>query len=451
MSEAPPGEGAPGEEPAEGPSEDASAEESQTGFSVGVVWNVGSQVVLAVCGLLMQFLIARCYGPEILGTFNLAFSVYIFASQLAVFGLYFSVLKFVSQHAADVEQRSAILSSALALSILTATLTCLGGYALAPGLSWAWGSEELLTSWLWLLPGLWAYSVNKVLMAALNGVRHMRAFALAQASRYLLVVIGLVVCVGTGVKGPYVTAAVSAAELLLCVSLALYLTRSFRPVGPSRWGEWTATHFRFGRRSFLSGSVAELNTRVDVLMLGLFLDEARVGIYSLASMVAEGIAMLGYAVRENVNPLLPAICEAEDWDELRRLAGRVVLRTYVGLALAGLVAIAGFPVVVWIAGEGFSESWLVFSILVGGLVLSGGFLPFNMFLVQAGMPRAHTLLKVLVLASNVVLNLILIPPFGVWGAALATGASFLLAVVYLQLFAKRLCGTWIPWRAGAGR
>ena len=46
----------------------------------------------------------------------------------------------------------------------------------------------------------------------------------------------------------------------------------------------------------------------------------------------------------------------------------------------------------------------------------------------------------LVVLTNIVANFALIPAYGILGAAAATGASYVLSVVYLRLLARKSLG-----------
>ena len=54
------------------------------------------------------------------------------------------------------------------------------------------------------------------------------------------------------------------------------------------WIEWSKVHLNYGIRCFLSGVFLELKSRVDILMLGFFLSDYEVGIYSFSALFAEG-------------------------------------------------------------------------------------------------------------------------------------------------------------------
>ena len=411
-------------------------------FSQDVAWNLASFGVLAVSGVALNVLIGRFYGADALGAFNQVLALYIFVSQFAVFGIHYSVAKYVAEFAADGPRCDAIVSAALAATALCAAAACAAGWALSPAVGWAFGSAAVATGWLWVLPGLWCFSLNKVLLGVLNGRRMMKLFAVCQATRYVLFIALLVCCVVWRAPGPMLPAIVSGAELALMLFLLACVLRLHRVVGPRRWAGWARRHLGFGARGFLSGTMTELNSRVDVLMLGLFTSDRAVGIYSMASLLVEGFAELTVVVRNNVNPLLTQYITQGRLDELQELVRRGVRIVYAVLAVLGALAVVLYPVVirVLVGDEAFVAGWAPFAILMAGLVLCSGYLPFAMILVQGGFPGTHTLLRTAIVLTNGALNAALIPWLGLHGAALATAAALVLSAVYLKRLTRRTLG-----------
>ena len=53
----------------------------------------------------------------------------------------------------------------------------------------------------------------------------------------------------------------------------------------------------------MSGILTEVNTRVDILVLGYFHGDTLVGVYSFAAILAEGFSQLPMVVRRSIDPL----------------------------------------------------------------------------------------------------------------------------------------------------
>ncbi len=411
-------------------------------FRRDMVWNLAGFAVLGVSGILLNVTIGRFYDARALGVFNQAFACYIFFSQFAVFGLQFSVLKHVSEFAGDRAKTDTIVSAALIAG--TALIAVVVGIAflLKPAIEWLLDSEAAAGAYLLVLPGIGFFALNKILINVLNGVRAMRAFAILQACRVLFMLVALVICIAASVAGDRLALIITAAESTLFVILFAYSLRHFTPRLTPATATWIRTHLGFGLRGFLSGGLSEMNSRVDVLMLGIFLSDAIVGLYSMAAMLAEGIAQIGIVVRNNLNPLIARHVAAGTLAELDALIRHLLRRFYGFLFAVGLLATALYPYLLefLVGNESFAASWPLFAILVTGIVIAGGYFPLEMLLVQAGHPGRQTALKAMVLGTNIALNALLIPYFGALGAACATAGSFVLAALYLRSFARRHIG-----------
>lgn len=410
-------------------------------FRVDVLWNIASLGVLGVSGIVLNVLIASTVGAEALGIFNQVFAVYIFLSQLSVGGVHLSVMKHVSHHPRDRETCAAITVSALLLCTLLATLFALLTWLTSNWFGQLFDSPGVAVGLVLVSPGLVFFALNKVLLNGINGASAMRAYAVFQALRFVLILLGVATVIAFDFPGTYLAASLSVAELILFPCLALFTHRWLWPLWPT-WTRrhWLRAHFSFGARGLLSGALNEINTRVDILMLGYFTSDAAVGIYSVAAIMAEGFSQLSIVLRRNVDPILGE-CFASG--NLRRIEAEArKLRRWFWptmWTLGGLAALL-YPVAMGLlAGGDFSSSNHLFAILMLGVVLNASYRPFLGILLQAGHPGRHTLLVALLVLVNIVGNGFMIPLWGVTGAALATASVLVLEAVLIRAGAWRFC------------
>ncbi len=411
-------------------------------LTVDSAFNLGAVVVLGVCGLLLNFVIARVYSPEALGVFNQVFAVYIFLSQVGVWGVNLAVLKFLPEHHDEPRTHDVILWSGLCWVVVTATLSV--GLLLASRdlIAQAVASPAVARGLLLVAPGLWCFSVNKVLLNVLNGQQRMVSFAVCTALRYLLLIGALGVLVWRDAPGRSLSLVFSIAEGVLLVGLMGYLVVAcgIRPARPE--GVWLRRIWRFSLRSLLGGVMVELNTRVDVLMLGLWASDHVVGIYSFAAILVEGLTQLPLAFRRIFDPKLTISITAGRLDEVERFVRRTRWLLLGGMAVIGGVTTLIFPYLATMVapGQGYEAGWLVFAILAAGAVGQSGYIPFSGILTQGGFPGRNTILLTLAMVTNLVLNAALIPLYGMVGAAVATALSYLLFVVYLIRMSRSALG-----------
>jgi O-antigen/teichoic acid export membrane protein len=414
-----------------------------TRLASGMIWNMGSLVFLAAAGVAMNVIIARIYDETVLGLFNICFALYIALSQFGVFGFHLSTLQAISEHAHD-DHEQAIEGAFHALIVVGAstTIATLVGLLLTPILARVYEIDGFVTAWLILLPGLWAFSVNKVLYAIINGTRQMRMFAVMQSLRYIFMILAVVALAATEAPGAYITLTLTAAELLLMPVLAL---AAFRSIGLRRAKfskDWVRRHVWFGARVFLSGAILELNSRVSVLFIGVIGGAAQTGIYTMAVLIQEGVMQAIFVLRNNINPIIAKHVRDGAHEKILKLSRMLFLG---GLPAFALVAGMGwllYPIFVdWFLGDpvyyAARDPLFVLLALMG---VSAPFLVFNQIFSQANRPSVHTAYMATVLGSNVVLNATLIPAMGILGGALATGASFVVSGIVLVVLARRILG-----------
>lgn len=231
----------------------------------------------------------------------------------------------------------------------------------------------------------------------------------------------------------------SAAEIVLFIGLALSVRGH---LGIPRLRElklWMGTHLPFGVKSFASGMLMELNTRVDVLMLGYFTSGSVVGGYSLGAMLAEGLSQLSIVFRTNFNPLLTRYLAEGRNEELRSLFRHGKRAGYLVVGGVGTLAILLFPYVVGFVTRNpdFRHSWLVFAILTGGVIVTAGYTPFGQILIQGGRPGWHGVMTLAAVLCNALLNWLFIPVWGPAGAAVATALALCFSVVLVNMLTYR--------------
>jgi O-antigen/teichoic acid export membrane protein len=269
----------------------------------------------------------------------------------------------------------------------------------------------------------------------------MRAFAIYTSLRYVLMVGGLFVVMASGMSSDRIAFLFTFAEGLLFVPLAVEVwLQTSRPFPPG-WLVWTREHLRYGVKSVASGMLLEFNSRVDVLVIGWFMDDGAVGVYSIAAMVAEGLFQLLIVLQNNYNPLIARHVAEKKLVELEAMVRRGKRVTYGLMALVGALAIAGFPLFLLVLDRPeFRAAWLPFACLVAGMVAASGYMPFAQTLLMANRPGWHTVMMVGIVLFNLVGNLVLVPLLHLEGSATATALALVFSAFLLAAMVKKHVG-----------
>jgi len=408
-------------------------------FATDSLFNFISVLFLGVCGLLLNFIIARKYDARTLGIFNEVYAFYIVFSQFAALGVQVSSLKHIAEHSDDQGLCREIFTAAFLVVLFSATFFSLLLFLLRHWIAIFFGSPAVATGILWIIPGLWCFALNKLLLNVLNGFRQMKAFALFTSFRYLAMVATLFVAVLVKLSGERLTVIFSVAEILLLVLLVLFSRHQFAVFSLTRLKPWVKKHLVFGLKSMIGGVTADMNTRIDVIILGYYSSERVVGIYSIASTIIEGIAKIPYILRQNIDPLLAKLMREGKVQDIRAMVRQ--WRPYVFWGMfcigAGLIVFYGPVIDLVTRNRDFQESWPILAILIVGITVQSSYIPFSGILVQSGYPLLQTIHLILFTLTNIVLNLIFVPYWGMFGSAIATSCAFVLYIVYLKVFTYR--------------
>lgn len=417
-------------------------------FQRDVLWNFGGLVVLALSGFALTSLIGSHYGLADLGLFNQVVAPYIFFSQAAVGGIDRSVLRAIAEAPDDRERVARVLLGGLVpAALLSAFFTAVFVGARHGVAAWL-ESPGVAVGMAWAAPGLFFFALNKVLLAATNGLRRMRAFAVLNALRYVLIVGGLLVALALGFGGERLGFVFTFAEVLLFACLAFEVGGVLGGLRRGGVATWARTHLVYGAKSAVSGMLLELNARVDVLMIGRFLDDSRVGIYSLASTLAEGVFQLFVVLQNNYNPLIArSLAEGADQPGPAREALHAMIRrgkrlTYAGMSLAAALATVGYPLYLFLmrAPPDSIQGHVSFGVLMAGMWIVSGYMPFAQTLLMANRPGWHTAVMVGSVGSNVIFNWLLIPRLDITGAAVGTGLALVVSALLLVGFVRARVG-----------
>lgn len=160
-----------------------------------------------------------------------------------------------------------------------------------------------------------------------------------------------------------------------------------------------------------------------------------VGIYSVGARISSIIILFSTSFQMAWGPF--ALSIQHEGDAKAKYSRGLFL--FLGAALAGAAAIAIFArqILVVLAQPKYYEAERVIGLLVLGTVAFGAYLIVNIGLL---ITKKTTLTSLAISAGavlNIALNFLLIPAFGMMGAAVATLASYFTAFVLLYIFAQK--------------
>ena len=190
---------------------------------------------------------------------------------------------------------------------------------------------------------------------------------------------------------------------------------------------------RFGIKLYPGNLMQFLNYRLDVFLISLFLGPSEVGLYITATTLAERLWDIPHALRTVLLQRVAANPEMEATKALTAQVSRITLSIMALLSL--MLALATYPLIDFLYGQAFLASVPALILLLPGItVLSVGKL-LSAFLSGIGHPEAGTYGAAGALLSTLILDILLIPIWSFYGAALASSISYILsAIIIFVLF-----------------
>jgi O-antigen/teichoic acid export membrane protein len=389
---------------------------------------VGSDFVVRLLGVFSTGLLARRIGPADFGLLNLCLVIVNYFALLATWGLPAVATREVSI------DRSLVRLWTLHITKIRMGLAAIAYLLLVTCWFWPGFSDEkkvILTVY-----GLTLFTTVLMLEWPFQAIERMKHIGFARIAAAVVYLAGIVIFV----RAPENILAVPWLLLASQATAALFLAAVL-----FRRAEETPSKKQLpGARALLAQAMpigfaivmGTLLLNVDTLLIGYLRTDAEVGFYSGAYRVVLVVTGLVSAFS---NALFPSIAY---YSEHQREKLTLLLRYVARIYALGLfpIAVGGFfvaePVMHLFFGNAFSNGGQALRILLFSLWLNSANALYFYLLVSQ---REHSaLLRVLVIQTviNVALNLLLIPRFGLVGAASATVVSDAVGYVCFRRTAK---------------
>ena len=379
-------------------------------------------------------IVARKLGPEGRGSMVFITVTALLIARMTKLGLSEATTVRAAQVPAE---RATLLSNLLVFSGLA---TLAGGSVVAgvlmafPGLR----PEEIGGLELAIMVG-GAVAASLLDEAFLLGCRRMRHLSVCIATGGWASALAMVIAaVGPGLTVRSAAVAWGAAQLVVAAGQHLPVLLEFGLVRPGR--RLLRECLAFGSRAWVGTLSARLNARMDQVLMGFIASHAALGIYTIAVNLSELMLYLPTAIASS---LLPRVA-----GEGAQVAGTRTLRTFrmvmlVSLASTAIAPLVGPPVLPLLFGPDFEPSVTPFLWLVPGVLGYSAMSIFTNALLGVSSPGRSSLGSLVALLSGLVLDLLLIPPLGASGAAIAASAAFLVGgFTAMLMFRARVPFAW---------
>ncbi|MEL6933092.1 MAG: flippase [Pseudomonadota bacterium] len=180
---------------------------------------------------------------------------------------------------------------------------------------------------------------------------------------------------------------------------------------------------------------------IDTLMLGLLGDETDVGAYRVAVQLSMLVIFALSVVNHVIQPKLSELHSQRDITGMQKLVADSSLLMFLATLIPAVIAAAMAPQILeFVFGKDYRVAAPALQILIFGQVLNVFFGSVGTILNMTGMEKEATQGMVIAIIINISLDVVLIPFFGLTGAALASAITIIIWNAILRHYVKDSLG-----------
>jgi O-antigen/teichoic acid export membrane protein len=402
------------------------------------------RIVNAVIAFISQVLLARWMGSFEYGIFVLVWVTMIIAGNLSCLGFHTSVIRFIPEYFERrkfAQLRGILVTSRLFVLLASTAIAAIGAVGL-------WLFAPLVEPYYVVPFYLGIICLPMIALSdVLQGISRANSWTLSALSpTYITRPILILVFMGGALLAGYEPCAENAIIAAILATYATTITQLIEvtaridrrlPAGPRKIDlrDWFAVSLPI----FLVESFFFLLTNADVLMVGFYMEPDDVAVYFATVKTLALVHFVYFAVKAGVAQRYAQFTHS-DPERLAAFARETVSWTFwPSLLMAAVVLALGKPMLM-LFGPGFDSGYLLLFLLVAGVVARAAVGPAESLLTMSGNQNICAAVYAMTLVLNVGLSILLIPVFGLWGAAIATALSMIFEASALSFTVWRKLG-----------
>jgi O-antigen/teichoic acid export membrane protein len=381
---------------------------------------------------------ARSLGAEQFGLFSLSTTVASIAAVVAVFGLDTAMTRYIAimRSRRDEAGLWGALQVGIGASLFFSLFTSFGLYTLATPIAVNLFHEPDLAPLLKLISLVAPFlTLSNILAGATRGFKNMRDSVLAEnflqpTVRFILTAIVAIL----GLTAARAIIIFGIADFSSSLLLIYLLNKHFslrQSLSTAR--RETRTILGFSFPLWLSGLLTTFRGNLQTLLVGSFDSIKGVGIFSIADQANLIGNVFHTSIAQSARPLIAEVDELKDRERMKSIY-HTTTKWSVMMNLPFILIIMLFPVqILSIFGKSFIDGEKVIVILAFVSLINVGTGMCGIIIDMTGQTRLKLVNTTVKISLSILLNLLLIPRWGIMGAAVSavayTAISYLLPLV----------------------
>ena len=400
------------------------------------------KVTSRALGFLSIAIITRFVSPSTYGVFTLALAVASLTQQIASLSLNRAIDYFVPQHLSQGrnDRAKGVLLTVVLLSLSTTAVGAIVLVLAAGALGRVFESPALVTVLPVLAATLPLGALNSILGASFVATKRLkyRVYTDDFIRQIVLIVATVALLVsGFGLFG--LVGGYAVAVFVTTVAASVFLVRNMDWVtspGIERGSGLSLVSYSVPLA--FAGVIYAVVSQIDYFVIGRFLDTAQVGYYRVAYSLASNLLIVLLSITPVFKPMIAEHkSTGTEFGSLYRLATRWAIMLTIPIATTLLLA-PDLYLTLFFTPE-YAVAGNVVIVLTLGYFLNTAFGPEGMVLEGLGYTRLTFINTLILITTNAVLDVLLVPRIGIVGAGIGTASAFTItgAIGVLEVYVLR--------------
>lgn len=395
-----------------------------------------------VLGLVLNLIITRYYGAKELGIYSIISSIFAITLIFSILGINTSILRLLPEQIVKYSYGSAykLFWKVFKIVLITSSIVAIVVYTFAQSIA----DNIFHKTYLYPLLSLTAFiiifqALGNLSIASIRALKNIKLYAFFQIFSPLLQILALIF-LSILLYQEFNSIYALMLSYIISGVFSLYAVRKLfvgnRTISDDIYN-LKSKYILFISLPMMMGTVMSLIvTQTDILMLGSMRAAEEVGIYAISAK----LAMLSTSILTSVNIVIaPKISElyySNQLDELQKLVQKTTkLISLISLPVVIILIVFGKFILSFFGDEFIIGYTALFFLLIGQSlsIISG---PTEFFLNMTGHQKNLNYISITCAILNIILNYLLIPIYGLEGAAFASMVSLIAIKIFALVYIK---------------
>lgn len=305
-------------------------------FDVGWVF-VASLAAMAV-GLVIRIILGNYFDAAGLGAYTMVLTIWSIVTLTTGAGAPGALIKYVAECPDDKDTRDSLVSASILNGLIMGLAATIIFIVASPWLESIFNIPDLGRLMSIAALSFPFVTMNNVFVSYLNAIRKMKLYAVFEIYRKGVVIVFTIIFIWIGLGIPGAVWALVVAPVSVTIIQEAYHGKLFNYTF-KRYKECTKRLFTFGSQIFASNMVGMITSQAATLLIGFYMLDSDVGIFSVALVFSGALIMLPTAIQKITYPAISEYHSKQKFDSMKKMMETTMRFSFVFLAIVSLVSI----------------------------------------------------------------------------------------------------------------